>query len=208
MATMTNAERSSATQAILLDATIEALVKYGYQGATSGRIAEISGLTRGAQLHHFKTKAGLVVAALLHLHAKRMEMYQRMASGKRMSLETLVERLWESFNDDVWLAAAELWTAARTDDELRAALIPAERKISKRIRDHLAPILSGGGNAGSSLQALPPRRAVAIFGLITSAMRGMALYESFDPDPKRAKAQRAELVRALSALIDTTPQGG
>ncbi|WP_025736263.1 TetR/AcrR family transcriptional regulator [Mycobacterium genavense] len=207
MVVMTNAERSSATRGALLDATIEALVKYGYHGATSTRIAEISGLTRGAQMHHFKTKAGLVAAALLHIHAKRIEIFQEMAqaNGNNFSLEALIEQVWASFNDDVWLAAAELWTAARTDEELRAALVPAERTISKRIRDQLAPTLANG-YAGSRLQALPPRRMTAIVGLIYSAMRGMALHEAFDPDEKRAKAQRTELVRALTALIGAEGQ--
>lgn len=202
MAIMTNAERSSATRGAVLDATIEALVKYGYHGATSTRIAEISGLTRGAQMHHFKTKAGLVVAALLHIHAKRIEMFQQMAeTGSRKSLDALIEQLWASFNDDVWLAASELWTAARTDAELRVALVPAERTINKRIRDQLTPILAQS-YSGSGLEDFSPRRITAVVGLINSAMRGMALYEAFDPDEKRVKAQRAELVRALTALID------
>ncbi len=206
MAIMTNAERSSTTRGAVLDATIEALVKYGYHGATSTRIAEISGLTRGAQMHHFKTKAGLVVAALLHIHAKRIEAFQLMAeTGGPRSLEALIEQLWASFNDDVWLAASELWTAARTDAELRVELVPAERTINKRIRDHLTPILAQS-HAGFGLEDLPPRRITAIVGLINSVMRGMALYEAFDPDEKRAKAQRVELVRALTALLDVERQ--
>lgn len=202
MASMTNAERSSATRGVVLDATIEALVKYGYHGATSTRIAEISGLTRGAQMHHFKSKEGLVVAALLHIHAKRIEQFQQISqTGEHKSLEALIEDVWSLFNDDVWLAASELWTAARTDAELRAALVPAERTINQRIRSQLTPLLAQS-YAGSGLADFPPRRITAVVGLIYSAMRGMALYESFDPDEKRAKAQRAELARALTALID------
>lgn len=158
-------------------------------------------------MHHFKTKAGLVVAALLHIHAKRIELFQRMTQSRSgsVSLEAFVERLWESFNDDVWLAASELWTAARTDKELRAALIPAEQTISKRIRDEVVSVLEDDFG-GPGLQTLPPRRITAVIGLINSAMRGMALHEAFDPDARRAKAQRTELVRALTALIDIENQ--
>jgi AcrR family transcriptional regulator len=207
MATMTNDERSATTQALVLDATIEALVKYGYHGATSARIAEISGLSRGAQLHHWKTKAELVVAALLHLHEKRMEMYARIwdPPAGATSIRTLVEDAWKSFDDPIWLAAAELWTAARTDAELRAALVPAEREISKRIREQLAPVLASG-EAGAGLQVLTAQRFGAVYGLIMSTMRGIALHEAFDPDPKRAKAQRTELIRALTALVEVEQQ--
>jgi AcrR family transcriptional regulator len=63
-----NAERTESTRAALLKATIEAISRYGYQGATSVRIAELSGFTRGAQKHHFDNKAELVSAALVEVH--------------------------------------------------------------------------------------------------------------------------------------------
>jgi AcrR family transcriptional regulator len=204
MARLTNAQRSSATRTALLDATITAIIAYGYHGATSTRIAELSGLTRGAQLHHFKSKAGLVVEALLRLHARRIQMHQHVAAvAADTTLEQVIEDMWRSFDDDMWLAAAELWTAARTDDALRAALIPAEREIGQRIRGHLTAYLAAN-NKGS----IPPQRINAVRGLIMSAMRGMALHEAFDPDYKRAKAQRSELVRALRALSHGNPADG
>ena len=39
----------------LLDATIGCLVDYGYAGTTVTRIAERAGVTRGAQVHHYRT---------------------------------------------------------------------------------------------------------------------------------------------------------
>lgn len=203
MAVISNEERSSATRIALLDASITALVRFGYYGATSTRIAEISGLTRGAQMHHFKTKAALMVTALLHLHARQLEHWMHVLTdmGETVSPKELVDVLWASFEDDLWLAAAELWVAARTDDQLREAIIPAEREISRRVREKVAPLLKAD-HADNRPDKLSSRRRSAIIGLIFSTMRGMAMHEAFDPNTRRAKDQRSELVKAVSALLE------
>src|SRR6516225_3743126 len=90
-----NAERTETTRAVLLDATIKAIVMYGYQGATSQRIAELSGFTRGAQKHHFNSKAELVAAALIDLHARYLvELSSHLAKGNPADLDHVVKTLW------------------------------------------------------------------------------------------------------------------
>ncbi len=73
----TQAERSAAMRARLLDATIECLVTYGYAGTTTPRVAELAGVTRGAQIHHFRSKEDLVVAAIEHLAQQRVQAAMR-----------------------------------------------------------------------------------------------------------------------------------
>ena len=60
-------ERSRATQQRLLEATVDCLVERGWSGATTTVIAERAGVSRGAQLHHYPTRAALVLAAVTHL---------------------------------------------------------------------------------------------------------------------------------------------
>lgn len=199
MPSLTNAERSSATRAALLDATIKAIVIYGYTGATSVRIAELSGLTRGAQVHHFKNKPALVVESLVHLLARRMELWQD--DTPDTTLEQVIEDIWRSIvgdDQESAVAGAELLTAARTDEQLKAALVPAERAIIERIRNHLRKHFTG---------RIPPERMDAILGLTVSAIRGIAMHEAFDPNEERSKAERAELVRALLALSGEGQEG-
>ncbi len=64
-------ERSRATQQRLLAATVECLVEHGWAGTTTTLIAERAGVSRGAQLHHYPTKAALVLAAVSHLAERR-----------------------------------------------------------------------------------------------------------------------------------------
>src|SRR5262245_17748562 len=63
----TQDERSAAPRALLLDATIACLVDVGYAATTTTLIAERAGVSRGAQMHHYKTKTELVAAAVEHL---------------------------------------------------------------------------------------------------------------------------------------------
>src|SRR5580765_2376049 len=81
----TQAERSAATRARLLDATIECVLDLGYARTTTIEIARRAGLSRGAQLHHFPTKIELVTAAIEHLFTRRhqefLEAFDRLPAG-------------------------------------------------------------------------------------------------------------------------------
>src|SRR5438045_9398121 len=69
----TQAERTASTRAALLDATIDCLVEYGYAHLTTTRVVERAGVSRGAQVHHFPTKAELVSEAGRPLAGKGIE---------------------------------------------------------------------------------------------------------------------------------------
>src|SRR5687767_4439256 len=66
-------ERSAATRERLLDATVECLVDLGYAKTTTTEVVRRAGVSRGAQVHHFPTKADLVQNAVVHLASKRRE---------------------------------------------------------------------------------------------------------------------------------------
>lgn len=129
-ATRTQAQRTAATRAKLLDAAVESLVEQGYSGISTQGIAKRAGVSRGAQLHHFPTKESLVVAAVEHLVDKRLgEILE-----SRPDPEYGFEALFDAFTGPLFDAALELWVAARTDPALHAAMIPLERKVSDALR--------------------------------------------------------------------------
>src|ERR1700683_3235916 len=95
----TQAQRTAAMRPRLLDATIECLVTYGYAGTTTPRVAELAGVTRGAQIHHFKSKEDLVVAAVEHLAQQRAQAAIRELSRVQASpdpVATILDFLWEA----------------------------------------------------------------------------------------------------------------
>jgi AcrR family transcriptional regulator len=142
-------ERSRATQQRLLDATVDCLIEYGWSGTTTTVIAERAGLSRGAQLHHYPTKAALVLAAITHLTERRGADLRAEADAEQLGsaspadrVSGVVDLLAASFTGPLYHAALELWVAARTDPELRAAVVPLEAKVGRDMH-HLAVSLLG-----------------------------------------------------------------
>ena len=62
----TQEERTAAMRERLLNATVECLYELGYAKTTTTAIVERAGVSRGAQLHHFPTKADLAIAHNAH----------------------------------------------------------------------------------------------------------------------------------------------
>src|SRR5262249_49169461 len=87
--------RSRATQQRLLEATVECLVEHGWSGATTTVIAERAGVSRGAQLHHYPTRAALVLAAVGHLADRRARELRdeasRLTGDRQQRLDRVVD---------------------------------------------------------------------------------------------------------------------
>ena len=200
----TQEERSSATREALLDATIDCLVEYGYAGTTTGRIAERAGLSRGAPMHHYQRKAPLVAAALLHLAAKRRrELIDRAREelpAKGAAVETAIDILWASFSGPLFTAALELWIAARTDDELREALMPVEREITQGARITAQRFYA---EAGLDEEEIAARINPAV-ELVTNAMRGMALQQILEPSQARMERQLIFMKELVNTYLTAT----
>jgi AcrR family transcriptional regulator len=126
-------ERSRAMRARLMDATIECLVEVGFGGTSTTLISERAGVSRGAQLHHFPTKNDLVVAAVAHLTEVRGAELEAAAAAVPPAHRTrdVLRMLGDHFASPVFIAALELWVAARTDRSLLAAVEPLERKVGR-----------------------------------------------------------------------------
>src|SRR5262245_64527906 len=118
----TQAERSAATRARLLDATVECVSELGYARTTTPEIARRAGLSRGAQLHHFPTKAELVASAVEHLVKRRnrefREAFARVPAGVDR-YAAAIDILWSMLcgpSADAW---CELALAEGTDPGVR-----------------------------------------------------------------------------------------
>jgi AcrR family transcriptional regulator len=184
-----------------MDATIDCLVEYGYAGTTTTRVAERAGLSRGAQMHHFQRKAPLVVAALLHLAERRrrelLERAERELSGVDDQSSAAMDLLWSLFSGPLFTAAIELWIAARTDAELREALLPVEREIGRGARRTCRELFLATGGDEEAVQ----RVEIAV-DMAGNAMRGMALQQLLEPNPARCQRQLSFLKDLFSSYLD------
>lgn len=133
----TQAERSASTRGQLLDATIACLHELGYAGTTTPEIAARAGVSRGAQLHHFPTKAELVIAAVEHLLDRRHEEFVRAIAGLPAGMEraaAAIDLLWSMVSGPLFHAWLELTVAARTDRELRARVVAVNERFVETVR--------------------------------------------------------------------------
>jgi AcrR family transcriptional regulator len=129
--------RSVATRAALLDAALESLVELGYAATTTIETARRAGVSRGAQLHHFPTRAQLLTAAVQHLLERRMaEFRESMAAVDPGAdrLDAAVDLLWSMFQGPAFVAWVELWMAARTDPDLAASVVAMEQRFTDESR--------------------------------------------------------------------------
>jgi AcrR family transcriptional regulator len=129
-------QRSAEMRARLLDATIECLVKYGYAGTTTPRVAEMAGVTRGAQVHHFGSKNDLVLAALKHLAAKRTAAGVAEVGNLAAAddpLGAVFDLLWDLHQGPMFIATVELWVAGRTDPALGREVAKFEAIVDKSL---------------------------------------------------------------------------
>lgn len=139
----TQEERSAETRLRLLDACVDCLVELGYSGTTTGAIQERAGLSRGALMHHYASKADLLVAAVRHLTEQRGENLRQRAEeleGVSDRVPAALDALWDSFQGRLFTATVELWAASRTDPELREALRASERSLRRPMTQTLATL--------------------------------------------------------------------
>lgn len=186
----TQAERREQTRSALLDATIGCLVELGYSRASLQEICARAGVSKGAQQHHFATKAELMAAAIEHLTARiREEIIAASGSleeGPRL-IERGIELIWQGFSGTLSAAVMELWVAARTDPELAVAMRPVDRALG---RSTLELFRSLAGD-------LPPQRSETLYWLTVNLIRGLALDAEIGGDP----ARRAQLLEEWKRIM-------
>jgi AcrR family transcriptional regulator len=179
-------ERSRSTRLRVLEAAVACLVELGWSGTTTTVVAERAGVSRGAQLHHYRTKSALVVAAVEHLAERRAADLRADAAalppgGDRVA--RTVELLASFFTGPLFAAAIEVWVAARTDPGLRATLVPLEARLGREMHRLTVQLLGADESrpgVRESVQAtLDLLRGLGVASLLTddSARRGRLLAE-------------------------------
>ena len=157
----TQQQRREETRRALLDAAVESLIEVGFARTTTLEVQRRADVSRGALLHHFPSKAELLVAAVDHLaemRAREMKAFasqlppdagqsERSERGERgdagpggapapggdARTDAVLGLLWQCFSGTFFKVSMELRTAARTDPDLRRVLTVAERSLRDKI---------------------------------------------------------------------------
>lgn len=191
---LTQPERSAATRAALLESTIDCLAELGYDRATTAEISERAALSRGAHLHHYRTRQALLAAAADVLAERGQADMERLVAalprGRRRTAAAL-EMVRELYTGPLFQAMLELAVHARTDAELGAALGPIQRRIER----YAWPLLREAFASDPTDRSRDAPIAVAI-----TTIRGLSLMPVLDPDgdPDRQwRSSRSWLLEAL-----------
>ncbi len=110
------AQKSKNTREKILNSAISLIKEGGFSAASASRIAERAGITWGAAQHHFGSKEDILEAVMAISHEK----FIAQVSAPHLRRGTLadrvdafVDRMWDHYQDDVYLAGLEILLAGR-----------------------------------------------------------------------------------------------
>jgi AcrR family transcriptional regulator len=202
----TQAERTATTRAALLAATVDTLVDKGYRHTTTTDVARRAGVSPGALLHHFPTKADLLSAAVGHLFDQRLTDFRKAMADlpeTATRTEAAIDVLWSMFSGPTFTAWLELWVAARTDAELREAVATVDRDFVDASENVFREIFADESAANPDL----PRYAVAtVFTFLTGmATSGLVPGANALPDAELLTVFKTLVSPALPAAPEGIP---
>lgn len=175
----------------LMEATVESIVEVGWAGTSTTVVSQRAGVSRGAQLHHFPSKHDLVVGAVEYVAERRREELEVDTSSlpKEGRTRAVLELLAGQFTSPVFVAALELWVAARTDPELLAKVAPLERRVGRDAHAHAVSLLEVDESRGQNRQLVQAT---------LDLLRGLGLAATLTDDSTR----RASILDAWADTLD------
>jgi AcrR family transcriptional regulator len=189
-------KRSLATRTALLEAAIDCLVERGYVATTTIETARRAGVSRGAMLHHFPSKAELLAEAVEHLFdRRRAEFLEAFAAihPKADRLDAALDLLWSMFQGPAFVAWTELWVAARTDPELATTVLDVEARFTAETRTTFAELFPEEAAAGTRLGDIGRDFAFAL-------MTGVAL-QRLHPKGRRPASDYTDVLKAIFQMV-------
>lgn len=189
-------ERSVATRAALLDAAIDCLVERGYAATTTIETVRRAGVSRGAQLHHFPTKAELLSEAVEHLFDRRRAEFLEAFDAihpRADRLDAALDLLWSMFQGPAFVAWTELWVAARTDPDLARTVVAVERRFTAETRTMFSELFPAETGAPTLLDEIGRDFAFAL-------MQGVAVQRLF-PHGERPASDYMDALKAILQLV-------
>ena len=187
------------TRALLLDATVECLFDLGYSNTTTTEIAKRAGVSRGAQLHHFPTKAALVTTAVDHLFTRRVEEFRAAFAQLPAAVDpagAAIDLLWTMFSGPTFYAWLELVVAARTDAALRRTVAAIAQRFIDNVQRTFRELFAVSAEPGPFFDIAP--------ALTFAVLQGLALEKILLIDDARLTIV-IEFLKRLSPLVIPPP---
>jgi AcrR family transcriptional regulator len=123
------AQKSAMTRETILAAAVRCFIELGYAKTTTAKIAEWAQVSRGAMLHHFPSKTGLIQAAVEYLNSELVALYtdqvKQVSTSQSVDVRNRqgLQAYWQYLSSDSFTAYHELRVASRTNPELKEILV-------------------------------------------------------------------------------------
>jgi AcrR family transcriptional regulator len=179
----TQADRTATTRAGLLAAAFDCLVERGYSGTTTTEVTRRAGVSLGALLHHFPTKADLLAAAVGHVMARRQDEFRKAMADVEPGadrLESAIDVLWSAFEGPTFQAWVELWVGARTDPDLADALRVVDAEFERGSQEIFAELFPPAEYPDARFLQFGMRFAMSLMDGV--ALRGLVV-QPVDDEP-------------------------
>jgi AcrR family transcriptional regulator len=191
----TNAERSAKTREKLILATVDCLHRLGYHETSTTVVLNQVGLSRGAMLHHFPTKADLMIATSEYIAERRGIAHREGLDGvadDRERLNRLVDILWSELKSPTGVARIEIMLGSRSEPAFSARFRELNAELEQRHKDAIWPLAQRLG--------LTDRKLVdELTQLYAAALRGLAI-DALDRGPDRLQGA-VDLLKRYHLLL-------
>lgn len=174
-------ERSEATKTKILEAAVRVLVKYGYAAASTTRIVQEAGVSRGAMLHHYPNKAVLMQEVLQHVLHVREQAFHRALEGTHgpTTISDVIDAFWDAVGaEEAFVPWLELTVAARTEPRLGEILAAAADDIQRVIAANFRRLFDLGDH---------PEVAELFPAVGISLLQGLAMRDVIHKVPGRSE---------------------
>lgn len=191
----TQEERTAETRNALMDASVRVIERLGYAGATTALIADEAGVSRGAILHHFGTRAQLMADVVSWVYEREGSAYLEIERREHVGDHPAdwPSLVWEVLSRPSGVAVLEILQATRNDPELAAMVLPMQQAVEETaLRWTMARF------------DLNRATAAAMMRLIVWTIRGLSIEKILIADPQDIRHP----LRLLSQMLARAAPNG
>jgi AcrR family transcriptional regulator len=191
-------DRSRLTRRRLLDAAVGSLAEIGWSATTVAVVAARAGVSRGAAQHYFPTREMLFEAVIDHITEQRLAELRlaadRLPEGSGRT-EAVLEAIVAMYTGPLFRAALQVWTAASSQDALRARLVPLEAELGRRTHAVAVRLLQADESAAGVRESVQATLDLA---------RGLGLADILHDDSRRRRRVLSRWAAILDGSLDRT----
>jgi AcrR family transcriptional regulator len=188
----TQADRTAETRSALIEAAIQVIYRTGYNSATTAAIADEAGVSRGAIIYHFGTRAQLMADVIASVYEREHEQYEQLQKKwpDSSAVAEWPEMLWQVLSQPSGMAVIEILQASRSDPELAGKVKPAQERIE---------LISARGLVSQTVWD-NEKNARAATRLFVWAIRGLAIAQVLMRDPAEINLS----IQLFRKMVDQT----